>query len=95
MKGDGERFARVPLWAARAKEVGVVGRVLIALCAHIDRKGCAYPSLETLAELAGIKSRHAARALATLEETGLIRRDRSTGGRGIQPAIRCSCGALK
>ena len=53
--------------------------VLFALSTFADRNGCnAFPSQATLAQAAGVCDRTVRRALAYLEDTGVIRR---TGGR--------------
>jgi DNA-binding IscR family transcriptional regulator len=85
MKGDIERFARVPLWAGKLQLRPQAWQVLVVIAAHADRAGWAHPSLATIAELTGITRNNLPRLLDMLEAAGLLRRDRGTGGRGHRP----------
>jgi hypothetical protein len=80
-KARGDRFARIPLWAAGVEIRPRAFRVLIAIAAHIDRDGWAYPSLASIAALTGIARNKLFAAVDQLENVGLLRRDRSKGGR--------------
>jgi hypothetical protein len=57
-------------------------QVLIAIGGHIGRDGWAYPSLTRIATLTGIGRKNIPRLITILEDTGLLHRDRSIGGRG-------------
>jgi hypothetical protein len=81
MKSDG-RFARIPLWALDAKVSPQALRVLIAIAGHIDRDGRAFPSLSTIAALTGVARKNLPRLITELENAVLLRRERTTGGRG-------------
>jgi DNA-binding MarR family transcriptional regulator len=91
MKSDG-RFARIPLWAASAEITPSALRVLIAIAAHLDRTGWAYPSLSTIAGLTGIARKKVPSLIAELEGAGLLRRERSKGGRGNPTRYQVSDG---
>jgi hypothetical protein len=78
----GERFAKIPLRAARMSELAASDyRVLIVIAAHANR-GEAFPSLATIAELAGIDRRNAPARIKKLEHAGLIRRERRIDDQG-------------
>jgi hypothetical protein len=71
-----ERFGRVPLRAASKGLPGSALQVLIAICAHADRRGYAYPSLGTIAALTGIARHNVPRATKPLIAEGLIIREK-------------------
>src|SRR5262249_22094641 len=75
-----ERFARIPSRAAGLSLGAVAFRVLIAISAHADAEGRAYPGMGTIAREASIRRRDVPRAVAALERAGLLRRERATGG---------------
>jgi hypothetical protein len=54
---------------------------MIAIGGHIDRDGWGYPSLATIAALTGIAREDLPRVIVQLEDSGLLHRDRSAGGR--------------
>jgi hypothetical protein len=75
-------FARIPLWAANAEISLQAWRVLTAIAGHLDRTGWAYPSYTRIAALSGIARNNIPRVVTELEDAGLLRRERTTGGRG-------------
>jgi hypothetical protein len=75
-----ERFARIPVRAAGMRNLrGADLRVLIAIAAHADADGRAYPSMATLAALTAIRREDIPRAIRRLERSGLLRCE-SRGG---------------
>lgn len=69
-----ERFAKVPPRAAGALELGAQDfRVLIAIAAHADNDGKAFPSLSRVASLTGIARKNIPRSISRLEKAGLLR----------------------
>ncbi|HYZ40949.1 MAG TPA: helix-turn-helix domain-containing protein [Stellaceae bacterium] len=73
----GHRYARIPVRAANARSLGAKDlRVLIAIAAHADRDGRAFPSQGRIAALAGMDRRNVSGAVTRLEAAGLLRRDR-------------------
>jgi hypothetical protein len=76
-----ERFARIPVRAAAISLGAVPLRVLIAISGHADAEGRAYPGMGTIADATGIRREDVPRAIARLEQVGLLRRERAPGGR--------------
>lgn len=70
---DDVRFVRVPLAMALAKLGARALRVLIAIAAHADREGRAFPSLARIAKLTGIDRRGLHQEIAALVAVGLLR----------------------
>lgn len=76
------RFARMPMAAAGAGLTATDWAVLHVICMHIDKAGCAYPSLARIAQIAGIRRNHVSRSTKRLEELGLLRSRRLSRGSG-------------
>jgi hypothetical protein len=77
-----ERFARIPLRAAGIRDLhGRDLQILVAISAHADLTGRAYPSMSTLAEMTGMGRGDVPRSIRRLEALGLISRE-SRPGRG-------------
>lgn len=70
----GERFSRIPPDLAAADLPAGAFRVMIALCQHVDAKGRAFPSQETLRDLTGLSLKTTKKWLARLEQAGWIDR---------------------
>jgi hypothetical protein len=71
------RFARVPIKAASDRNLGATElRVLIAICAHVDASGRAWPSLSTIGDVAGLDPRRVPGAVKVIEQLGYMRRER-------------------
>jgi len=71
------RFARVPVQAAGARLLGARAlRVLIAIAAHADRDGRAYPSLACIAEITGVARSKLPAEIRALAAAGLLRCER-------------------
>ena len=63
-------------------------RVLLVLMRHADAQGQAWPSLNTIQHLAGIRKRSTLWALTWLEQNGVIKRKRrKTAGKGNQSTV--------
>src|SRR5215212_7799731 len=68
------RFAQVPCRAAQPLGLGVRAlRIFIAICAHVNGEGKAWPSLETLSRITGIDRRAVSKEIKAIEGAGLIR----------------------
>jgi hypothetical protein len=68
------QFACIPASAAGARDLGAQDfRVLVALAAHADSEGRAYPSLARIASLTGVARKNVPRSIARLEKAGLLR----------------------
>jgi hypothetical protein len=77
------RFARVPIRAAGLTDLRERDyRVLIAIAAHADAEGRAYPSMTTISVATGIARGDVPRMLRHLEQLGLLRRDRRSEAHG-------------
>jgi hypothetical protein len=75
-----ERYARVPARAAGIRNLAARDlRVLIAIAAHADRSGRAYPSMATIGEITGIGRGDIPRSIARLEKHKLLRRESRAG----------------
>jgi hypothetical protein len=77
-----EQFAMIPLRAARLLFGTRAWRVLIAISAHAGSARTAFPSLRLIAELTGIAVNKLHASIGELEREGLLRRQRSNGGKG-------------
>jgi hypothetical protein len=74
------QFARIPSRAAGARDLGAQDfRVLVALAAHADGEGRAYPSLARIASLTGVARKNVPRSIARLEKAGLLRHQQRKG----------------
>jgi len=67
------RFGRMPIAAASARLGARSLRVLIAIAAHADHQGRAYPSLARISEMTGIDRRGLHREMVALVNAELIR----------------------
>ena len=67
-----ERFARVPISAAAAKLGARALRVLIAIAAHADHQGQAFPSLARISETTGFDRRGLHREIGSLVTARLL-----------------------
>lgn len=77
-----KRFARVPIAAASMKGLGEHAlRVLIVLCAFVNKIGQCWPSLATIAKLSGIDRRQVPRAIAKLISAGIVTKVAGSAGR--------------
>ena len=77
------RFSRVPLWVSSTHLSPQAWQVLNVICAHINRAGWAWPSLETIAALTGMARKNVPRIISQLESAGVLNRDRARSpGRG-------------
>jgi GntR family transcriptional regulator len=65
-----------------AKIGAAAGSVYLALKSYADRDGACYPSVESVARLAGVNERTCMRYLAAFVERGLIQRRRRNRGSG-------------
>lgn len=68
-------------WVFPIPVTGPRKAVLIALAEHADDDGDCWPSISRLALFAGVTERCVQTSLKSLEAAGLVRVDRSTGGR--------------
>src|SRR5262249_51569058 len=75
-------FARMPARAASANLRRTDWAVLHVIALHADKKGRAFPSMETIAAIIGINRSNVPRALNHLERSGLLRRHRVRRGAG-------------
>ncbi len=78
----GTRFARVPLNAAHAQLTLSALRVLIAISAHANPAGQAWPSLSTIARRTGIDRRKISAAIVELKDAGFLNRSRRLADHG-------------
>jgi hypothetical protein len=78
----GDRFARVPIRAARLRLRAQDLSVLICISGHANGDGIARPSQGRIASLTGIGRPHVAHSIARLEQAGLLRRHRHKSERG-------------
>ena len=69
--------ARLHVDVFRRKLSGTDFRVLGAIAAHADKNGTACPSISTLSEITVVPERSVMRALANLENEGLISRKKN------------------
>jgi len=70
---SGVRFSRIPARAGGMKLRANDWQVLHAISLHADKSGWAYPSLERIARIAGIRRNHVSRSVRRLEKLGLIK----------------------
>jgi len=77
-------FGKMPVRALRAKLRATDWKVLLAIAVHADKNGRAWPSMETIAAMAGINRSNVPRALNRLERCGLLRRHHVRKGSGWQ-----------
>jgi len=77
---SGIRFARVPTRAAGMSLGATPLRVLIAIAGHADADGRAFPGMGAIAAETGIRRQDVPRAVAALEQAGLLKRERAAGG---------------
>jgi hypothetical protein len=75
-----KRFARVPIAAATMKGEHAL-RVLIALCSFAGKSGQCWPSLATIASIAGLDRRKVPAALGKLISAGLVTKIATAAGR--------------
>jgi len=75
-RGDWERtaWAKVPFWyIVRLQGAGELAlRVLAAIASHADKKGEAYPSVETIAAHCRVSPRRVKAAIAKLKAAGIV-----------------------
>lgn len=94
----GGRFVKLPEKAAKiamtARKIsGAELRVLLALGLHADVSGKCWPAVSTISVLTNLSERNARRALARLEKTGIITRERrKEGGRSRSTVYQLSVG---
>ncbi|WP_434616481.1 helix-turn-helix domain-containing protein [Azospirillum sp. B2RO_4] len=77
------RFARVPAWVATLKLTATAWRLLIEICAHLNRDEQAWPSLGRMARDWGIDRSNLTRALHELEAAGVLVSKRQTHKKNI------------
>jgi len=75
-----DRFARIPARAVGCRKLSAEDwRVLACIALHADDKGRAYPSMARIAAMTGILRGNVPRAIARLEQLGLLSRQSQAG----------------